>query len=63
VVVRIPPEKTLMGAQGGLDLDVLRQDGDVVDAQTIRCLAFGLEKVLYAVLGHDAGGFLSQRSA
>ena len=63
VVVGVAPEEPLMGAQGRLDFDVFGQHGDVVDAQPVRRFALGLQKILDAVLGHDAGGFLGERAA
>ncbi len=63
MVMRIPAEQPLMGAQRRFDLDVLRQHRDIVHAQAIRRLALGLQKILDAVLGHDARGFLRQRAA
>ena len=63
VVMGIAPEQPLMRAQRGLDLDVLRQHRDIVDAEAIRRLALGLQKILDAVFGHDSRGLLRESAA
>ena len=63
VVMRIAAEQALMLAQRRLDFDVFGQHGDIVDAQSVRRLALGLQEILDAVFGHDARRFLGQSAA
>ena len=61
--MRVAAEQPLVFHQRFLDLDVLRQyRRPVRDSEPLRGLAFGYEKIPYAVFGHDARGFLCQRA-
>ena len=61
--MRIAAEQPLVLAQRRFDLDILRQHGDVVHPQPVRGLAFGLQEVLDAVLGHDPRRLESEGAA
>ena len=63
VIVGVTAEKPLMFPERRLDLDVLRQYGDIVDPQPVGRLALGLQEIFDAVLGHDTRRFLGERSA
>ena len=61
--VRLAAEQALVFGESDLDFGILRQHGGAVrDAEAFRGFALGREEVADAVLGHDARGFLRQRT-
>ena len=61
--VRFAAEQSLVLGERALDLAVLRQQCRAIgDPEALGRLALGDQEIAYAVLGHDARGFLRQRA-